>query len=83
MWFLFYKVDDMTLDNVGVGTAVTVKKLKGEGSSLRRRLLDMGITPGAKVKCLRAAPLGDPIELDVRGYSMILRKQDASLVEVE
>jgi Fe2+ transport system protein FeoA len=72
----------MTLDNVDVGTMVKVVKLGGEGSSLRRRLLDMGITPGTKVKCTRFAPLGDPLELNVRGYSMILRRQDAALVEV-
>ena len=71
-----------TLDKAKVGTTVEVVKLNGVGTSLRRRLLDMGITPDTKVKILRTAPLGDPVELIVRGYSLTLRKSDAALVEV-
>ena len=71
-----------TLDNIKVGQTVEVVKVNGEGSSLRRRLLDMGITPNTKVTFVRSAPLGDPIELNVRGYSLTLRKSDAALVEV-
>ena len=71
-----------TLDNTKVGQTVEVVKVHGEGSSLRRRLLDMGITPKTQVTLVRCAPLGDPIELNVRGYAITLRKADAQLVEV-
>jgi ferrous iron transport protein A len=71
-----------TLDLAKVGQTVEVSKLNGEGTSLRRRLLDMGITPRTKVTLIRTAPLGDPIELNVRGYSLTIRKSDAALVEV-
>ena len=71
-----------TLDNTKVGQTVEVVKVHGEGSSLRRRLLDMGITPKTQVTLVRCAPLGDPIELNVRGYALTLRKADAQLVEV-
>ena len=71
-----------TLDNTKVGQTVEVVKVHVEGSSLRRRLLDMGITPKTQVTLVRCAPLGDPIELNVRGYALTLRKADAQLVEV-
>ena len=71
-----------TLDNTKVGQTVEAVKVHGEGSSLRRRLLDMGITPKTQVTLVRCAPLGDPIELNVRGYALTLRKADAQLVEV-
>lgn len=71
-----------TLDNTKVGQTVEVVKVHGEGSSLRRRLLDIGITPKTQVTLVRCAPLGDPIELNVRGYALTLRKADAQLVEV-
>ena len=71
-----------TLDNTKVGQTVEVVKVHGECSSLRRRLLDMGITPKTQVTLVRCAPLGDPIELNVRGYALTLRKADAQLVEV-
>ena len=71
-----------TLDNTKVGQTVEVVKVHGEGSSLRRRLLDMGITPKTQVTLVRCAPLGDPIELNVRGYALTLRKADAQRVEV-
>lgn len=71
-----------TLDLAKVGQTVEISKLNGEGTSLRRRLLDMGITPKTKVTLVRTAPLGDPIELNVRGYSLTIRKSDAALVEI-
>ncbi len=72
-----------TLDTVEVGKTVEVVKLNGEGTSLRRRLLDMGVTPKTRITYVRSAPLGDPMELDIRGYSLTLRKEDAALVEVK
>ncbi len=71
-----------TLDNLKVGESALVSKIHGEGSSLRRRLLDMGITPGTLILKVRSAPLGDPMEFNVRGYSLTIRKSDASLVEI-
>ncbi|MGN0893788.1 MAG: ferrous iron transport protein A [Succinivibrio sp.] len=72
-----------TLVDIQVGKTVEVVAVNGEGSSLRRRLLDMGITPKTRIRVLRTAPLGDPIEIIVRGYALTLRKDDASLVEVK
>ena len=72
----------MTLDEVPVGTSCTVSKL-GDTGEIRRRILDMGITEGAKVKVCKVAPLGDPIELSVRGYQLSLRKSDVASIEVE
>ena len=72
-----------TLDSIDVGNTVRVKNLKNDNPSLRRRLLDMGITPDAKITYVRSAPLGDPMELRVRGYSLTIRKSDASYVECE
>ncbi|MGN1281590.1 MAG: ferrous iron transport protein A [Succinivibrio sp.] len=72
-----------TLVDIKVGQTVEVVSVKGEGSSLRRRLLDMGITPKTSLRVLRTAPLGDPIEIIVRGYALTLRKDDASFVEVK
>ena len=72
----------MTLKEVKIGETVTVKRLDGEGA-VRRRIMDMGLTKGAKVTVRKLAPLGDPIELTVRGYQLSLRKEDAAMVEVE
>ncbi|HAR79745.1 MAG TPA: ferrous iron transport protein A [Succinivibrionaceae bacterium] len=72
-----------TLDSLKPGQMAEVISVKGEGTSLRRRLLDMGITPKTKITMVKAAPLGDPIELNVRGYSLTIRKSDAELVEVK
>lgn len=72
-----------TLDSLNRGESAEVVSVHGDGTSLRRRLLDMGITPKTKVTMVRDAPLGDPIELNVRGYSLTVRKSDASLVEVQ
>ena len=71
-----------TLDLIPVGSEAEVVAVHGVGTSLRRRLLDMGITPKTRVSLVRTAPLGDPLELKVRGYSLTMRKEDAKLVEV-
>ena len=70
-----------TLRDVKIGETVTVKKLHGEGA-IKRRIMDMGITKG-EVYVRKVAPLGDPIELTVRGYELSLRKADAEKIEVE
>lgn len=71
-----------TLRDVKIGDTATVVKLHGEGAS-RRRIMDMGITKGASVNVKKVAPLGDPIEVTVRGYELSLRKEDAGMIEVE
>ncbi|MBQ3918240.1 MAG: ferrous iron transport protein A [Oscillospiraceae bacterium] len=71
-----------TLKDTPIGSTATVVKLHGEGA-IRRRIMDMGITKGTKVFVRKAAPLGDPLELTVRGYELSLRKADAELIEVE
>lgn len=71
-----------TLKDVPVRETVSVKKLHGEGA-VRRRIMDMGITKGTQVYVRKVAPLGDPIEVNVRGYELSLRKADAQMIEVE
>ena len=71
-----------TLDQLARGQKATVKKVGGKGS-IRRRLLDMGVTNGVAVEMVKAAPLGDPIEYKVRGYRLSLRVSEARLIEVE
>ena len=71
-----------TLKNVAVGQTVTVKKLTGEGP-VKRRIMDMGITKGVEIYVRKVAPLGDPVEVTVRGYELSLRKADADMIEVE
>jgi ferrous iron transport protein A len=71
-----------TLKDVRTGETVTVVKLHGEGS-LRRRIMDMGIVRGAKIYVRKVAPLGDPVEVRVRGYELSIRKDDAAMIEVE
>ncbi|MCR5816699.1 MAG: ferrous iron transport protein A [Ruminococcus sp.] len=71
----------MTLRDAGIGSTVTVKKLTGEGA-VRRRIMDMGITKGTAVTIRKVAPLGDPIEVTVRGYELSIRKADAEMVEI-
>ena len=70
-----------TLKDVKVGESATVTKLHGEGS-VKRRIMDMGITKGAEVFVRKVAPLGDPMELNVRGYELSVRKGDAAMIEV-
>lgn len=72
----------MTLKEVQVGQTVTVKKLTGQGAT-KRRIMDMGITKGVEVYVVKVAPLGDPIELNVRGYQLSIRKADAEMIEVQ
>lgn len=71
-----------TLKQAKVGETVKVKRLHGEGA-LKRRIMDMGITKGIEVYIRKVAPLGDPIEVTVRGYELSLRKADAEMIEVE
>ena len=71
-----------TLRDVQVGQTVTVVKLHGQGAT-KRRIMDMSLTKGAQVYVRKVAPLGDPVEITVRGYELSLRKADAELVEVE
>lgn len=71
-----------TLKEVRVGEAVTVVKLHGEGA-VRRRIMDMGITKNVAILVRKVAPLGDPIEINVRGYELSLRKADAEMIEVK
>lgn len=70
------------LDEFVVGETGLIKKVEGEGR-LRRRLLDMGVTPGASVYLRKKAPLGDPLEVTIRGYELTLRKSEANLVVLE
>ena len=72
----------MTLKEVSVGQTVTVKKLSGQGAT-KRRIMDMGITKGVEINIRKVAPLGDPIEVTVRGYELSVRKADAAMIEVE
>ena len=71
-----------TLRNTPVGSTVRVKKLYGEGA-VKRRIMDMGITKGITVYVRKVAPLGDPVEVTVRGYELSIRKADADMIEVE
>ena len=71
-----------TLREVPVGATVKVVKLHGEGA-VKRRIMDMGITRGTQVYVRKGAPLGDPIEVTVRGYELSLRKADAAMIEVD
>ena len=71
-----------TLKDVKVGRTVTVKRLHGEGP-VKRRIMDMGLTKGTEVYVRKVAPLGDPMELNVRGYELSVRKADAEMVEIE
>ena len=71
-----------TLRDVAVGETVTAKKLNGEGP-VKRRIMDMGITKGSEIYVRKVAPLGDPVEINIRGYELTLRKFDAEMVIVE
>ena len=71
----------MTLKEVSVGQTVKVAKLDGDGP-VKRRIMDMGITKGVEVYVRKVAPLGDPIEVTVRGYELSIRKADAAMIEV-
>ena len=71
-----------TLDAFAIGESGIVKTVQGEGK-MKRRLFDMGITPGAQIYLRKCAPLGDPIEVTLRGYELTLRKTEAALVTME
>ena len=70
-----------TLKDVKIGESAVIEKLHGEGA-LKRRIMDMGITKGVQIYVRKVAPLGDPVEVTVRGYELSLRKADADLIEV-
>lgn len=72
----------MTLKDVKIGQKVTVRRLAGAGA-VKRRIMDMGLTKGVEVYVRKVAPLGDPIEVTVRGYELSIRQADAEMVEVE
>ena len=71
----------MTLNDIKPGQTVTIVRLRGEGA-VKRRIMDMGLTKGAQVTVCKVAPLGDPIELAVRGYELSIRKDEATAIEV-
>lgn len=71
-----------TLKDAKVGETVTVVKLHGEGA-LKRRIMDMGVTKGTEIYVRKVAPLGDPVEVNVRGYELSIRKNDAEMIEVQ
>ena len=71
-----------TLRQAKIGDTVKVARLHGEGV-VKRRMMDMGITKGAEVRIIKTAPLGDPVEVTVRGYELSLRKADAEMIEIE
>jgi len=72
----------MTLKDIKIGKTVTVQKVNGTGA-IRRRIMDMGITKGTTIYVRKFAPLGDPIEITVRGYELSIRKEDADMIEVK
>lgn len=72
----------MTLKEAKIGSRVRVIKLRGEGA-VKRRIMDMGITKGVEIAVRKVAPLGDPLEITVRGYELSLRKADAEMIDVE
>ncbi|MDY4442671.1 FeoA family protein [Butyricicoccus sp.] len=72
----------MTLKEARVGSTVTVTRLTGTGA-VKRRIMDMGITKGVEIHIRKVAPLGDPVEVTVRGYQLSLRKEDAAMIEVQ
>ena len=71
----------MTLKDVKIGSTCTVKRIHGEGA-LKRRIMDMDITKGVEIYVRKVAPLGDPVEITVRGYELSIRKGDAELIEI-
>ncbi|MDY4886418.1 MAG: FeoA family protein [Eubacteriales bacterium] len=72
----------MTLDELRIGGSAVIKTVNGEGA-LRLRLLDMGLIPRTRVSMIKIAPMGDPMEIMVRGYELTLRREDAAKIEVE
>ncbi len=72
----------MTLDQVKIGSTVVISTIGGSGI-LRRRLLDMGLTPKTRITVRKVAPMGDPIELHLRGYELTIRKEEAAKIEIK
>ena len=72
----------MTLGDAKVGSTVVVTRIEGDGA-YKRRIMDMGITKGSELYIRKVAPLGDPVEVTVRGYELSIRKADAEIIEVE
>ena len=72
----------MTLDQLPIGKGAVITVVGGSGA-LRRRLLDMGLTPKTRISVRKVAPLGDPVEVNVRGYELSIRKNDAEMIEVQ
>lgn len=72
----------ITLNNAVVGETYITKKIRGTGA-IRRRIMDMGITKGTELYIKKVAPLGDPVQITLRGYELTLRRQDAEIIEVE
>ena len=73
----------MTLDQLPVGGKCVIRQVGNQRGAVKRRLIDMGLTPGTEVKLIKMAPFGDPMELQLRGYELSLRKEDAEMIEVE
>ena len=82
LWYTVMLNSMKTLKDVKVGETAVVTKLHGEGP-VKRRIMDMGITKGVEILVRKVAPLGDPMELNVRGYELSLRKADAEMIEVQ
>ena len=82
VWWQKGRTKLKTLREVKVGETATVVKLHGEGAT-KRRIMDMGLTKGTEVYIRKVAPLGDPVEITIRGYELSIRKADAELIEVE
>ena len=80
--FVIDRDDEMTLDQIQPGSGGVILQVGGSGA-LRRRLLDMGLTPKTKVMVKKIAPMGDPMELSLRGYMLSIRKEDAAKIEIE
>lgn len=72
----------MTLNEVKIGDTVKVVKINGQGA-VKKRIMDMGVTKGVEIYVRKVAPLGDPVEVTVRGYELSLRKEDAKIIEVQ
>lgn len=72
----------MTLSDVKIGDTVKVTKINGTGA-IKRRVMDMGVTKGVEIYVRKVAPLGDPVEVTLRGYELSIRKEDAKIIEVE
>ena len=73
----------MTLDEISVGTTVVVESIDYPNGALKKRFLEMGFTPGVTIKLIKVAPLGNPIEIMIRGYELTLRKEEASKIQVK